>query len=114
MPTFFFGLKTCDSCRAALKSIGSAGVQVDVQDVREGGVPEDMLRRAVDELGADAVVNRRSTTWRGLSETERAGDPVALILAHPALMKRPLIMHEDGRLTVGWNAETRAALGIDG
>ena len=113
MPTLFFGLKTCDSCRTALKAIGLAGVQVDVQDVRESGVPEDTLRRAVDELGADAVVNRRSTTWRGLSETERAKDPVALILAHPALMKRPLIMHEDGGLTVGWNAEARAALGID-
>ena len=114
MPTLFFGLKTCDSCRTALKAIGLAGVQVDVQDVRESGVPEDTLRRAVDELGADAVVNRRSTTWRGLSETERAKDPVELILAHPALMKRPLIMHEDGGLTVGWNAEARAALGIDG
>jgi len=114
MPTLFFGLKSCDSCRAALQSIGSAGVPVEVQDVREDGVPEGLLRRVVDELGADMVVNRRSTTWRGLDETERAGDPVALILAHPALMKRPLIMHEDGRLTVGWNAETRAALGIDG
>ena len=114
MPTLFFGLKTCDSCRAALKSIGSAGVAVDVRDVRVGGVPEEMLRRAIDALGVDAVVNRRSTTWRGLDETERAGDPVALILAHPALMKRPLIMHEDGTLTIGWNAEARAALGIDG
>ena len=114
MPTSFFGLKSCDSCRAALKSIDAAGLSVEVKDVRDDGVPEALLRRAVDELGADAVINRRSTTWRGLEEAERAGDPVALMVAYPALMKRPLIMHEDGTSSVGWDARARAALGIDG
>ena len=113
MPVLFFGLKTCDSCRGALKSIDAAGLPVEVQDVREDGVPDGILRRAVDELGAEAVVNRRSTTWRGLDEAERAGDPVMLMATHPALMKRPLIMHEDGSLTVGWNAQVKATIGIE-
>lgn len=114
MATLFFGLKSCDSCRAALKSIEAAGKPVDIRDVRDDGVPEEMLRRAVEELGADSVINRRSTTWRGLDETARGGDAVELLKMHPALMKRPLIMHEDGTLTIGWDAQARAAIGIAG
>lgn len=99
-----YGLKTCDSCRKALKALPGARLV----DVRSEGVPGAVLRRAEAEFGA-ALLNTRSTTWRGLSETERDGAPLDLIAAHPALMKRPLI--DDGtRLHLGWTAETREAL----
>ena len=114
MPLTFYGLKSCDSCRAALKALAVAGIKVDHRDVRDDGVPAETLRQAIERHGADKVINRRSTTWRGLDEAERAGDPVALMVAYPALMKRPLIMHEDGTSSVGWDARARAALGIDG
>lgn len=99
-----YGLKACDICRKALKALDGA----ELVDVRVDGLPEDVLEAAHAQFGA-ALVNTRSTTWRGLSEAERAGDPVALIKAHPALMKRPLIAQGD-RLYLGWSEETRAAL----
>ncbi len=101
-----YGLKTCDTCRKALKSLGSA----EFVDVRGAGVPEDVLRAAHAQFGA-ALLNTRSTTWRGLSESERAGEPLALLAAHPALMKRPLI-EAGGTLYLGWGPEVRAALGL--
>lgn len=58
----------------------------------------------------DALVNRRSTTWRGLSEDERAGDPLELLAAHPTLMKRPVIEADDGTLYLGWDKAVQAAL----
>ena len=109
----FFGLKSCDSCRAALKALAAAGIEVDVKDVRTDGVPEELLRQAIDLHGADKVVNRRSTTWRGLDEAVLAQDPVTLLTANPSLMKRPLILTEDGSLTIGWDAAARSALGVD-
>jgi arsenate reductase-like glutaredoxin family protein len=45
-----------------------------------------------------------------LSEEERAGEPLDLLRAHPALMKRPLI-ERDGELFLGWDQNTKAALG---
>ena len=57
------------------------------------------------------MVNRRSTTWRGLDEAARAGDPVRLISAHPTLMKRPVI-EDGGVLTLGWDAETAGRCGL--
>jgi len=102
-----YGLKTCDTCRKALKSLPDAAFV----DVRAEAVPEAVLRAAYAQFGAK-LLNTRSTTWRGLSESERAGDPLELLTAHPALMKRPLI-DAGGTLSLGWGPEVRAGLGVD-
>ncbi len=100
-----YGLKTCDTCRKALKQLDN----VEMVDVRADGVPPEVLTRAFAQFG-EKLVNSRSTTWRELSESERTRDPLELLAEHPALMKRPLI-ETDAGLWLGWTAETRAALG---
>ncbi|XDB00291.1 ArsC/Spx/MgsR family protein [Sulfitobacter sp. LCG007] len=101
-----YGLKNCDSCRAALKALPGAVLV----DVRADGLPEGLLDRALERFGA-ALLNTRSTTWRGLDADERARPAAELLVDHPALMKRPLI--DDGeRLYLGWSSVTRAALGV--
>ena len=108
----FYGLKNCDSCRAALKALDGAGIEVAFRDVRDDGVPPDVLRRALDLHGVDKVINRRSTSWRGLDEAARASDPVDLLVANPPLMKRPLFVLADGAIIIGWDEAARAALGL--
>ncbi|MEY8837433.1 ArsC/Spx/MgsR family protein, partial [Cribrihabitans sp. XS_ASV171] len=73
-----FGLKTCDTCRKALKTLPDA----EYVDVRADGVPSEVIERALAEFG-DRLVNTRSTTWRGLSEDERSQSPSHLLAAHP-------------------------------
>lgn len=99
-----YGLKACDTCRKAAKATGAALV-----DVRENPLTPGQLERFHRAFGG-ALVNRRSTTWRGLSEAERAGDAIGLLRAHPALMKRPVI-EKDGQLWLGWGKDVQAALG---
>lgn len=101
-----YGLKNCDSCRKALKQLPD----FRLVDVRQEGVPPDLLFQAHSKFGAK-LLNTRSTTWRGLSEEERQSPPLELLAAHPTLMKRPLIQHE-GELLLGWDQNTRAALGV--
>ena len=101
-----YGIKSCDTVRRALKELAAAGHAPELVDIRADGIVPQELARFFAMFG-DALVNRRSTTWRGLTEAERAGDPVALIAAHPALMKRPVI-EADGRLTLGWEAAAQA------
>lgn len=103
-----YGLKTCDTCGAARKALAAAGREPDYVDVRAGGVPEADLKRFLDAFG-EALINKRSTTWRGLSEAQRAGDPLALLSAHPTLMKRPVI-EAGGRLYLGWGKDVQASL----
>ncbi|SEO62691.1 arsenate reductase [Salinihabitans flavidus] len=100
-----YGLKTCDTCRNALKRLGD----VEFVDVRAEGVPEHVLSRAHDQFGG-ALLNSRSATWRGLSEAERARPALELLRDYPALMKRPLIVRDD-EMWLGWDDEVQAALG---
>jgi arsenate reductase len=101
-----YGLKTCDTCRKALKSLPDA----DFKDVRTEGVPADIMAQAYAQF-PDKLLNTRSTTWRGLSEEDRAKPPLELLAEHPSLMKRPLIEAE-GQLHLGWTKEVQAALGV--
>ncbi len=101
-----YGLSNCDSCRAAKKALEAAGKEVAFRDVRGDPLDQATLARFHVSFG-ESLVNRRSTTWRGLSEDERAGDPIALLLAHPTLMKRPVIEAGEA-LTLGWDAAARA------
>lgn len=100
-----YGLKNCDTCRAARKALPEA----EFVDVRDSGMDAALLGAALERFG-DALVNTRSTTWRGLDEAERARDPLALMQDHPALMKRPLIVDGD-RMLLGWTKATQAELG---
>ncbi len=102
-------LKSCDTCRKALKSLTAAGLDPQVVDVRADGVASDDLTRFYAKFG-DALVNRRSTTWRNLTATQQAEDPVALLAAHPTLMKRPVIETDDGALYLGWDKSVQAAV----
>ena len=106
-----YGLKTCDACRKARRALPDARFV----DLREA---EDLAERVPywhASLGP-RLLNKASTTWRGLSEEEKAqaeSDPVALLLAHPTLIKRPVI-EADGAVLNGWTPQTRAALAIEG
>lgn len=101
-----YGLKNCDTCRKARKALPEA----EFIDVRDQGIAGDVLAAAQAEFGA-ALLNTRSTTWRGLSDEERSQDPLALMAEHPALMKRPLIQVGD-QMFLGWTAATQTALGL--
>lgn len=110
----FYGLKSCDTCKKALKALEAAGHDVDVRDVRSDGAAPEAVASWIAEAGTDALVNRRSTTWRGLDETARAeaesqDGAARLILANPTLMKRP-VMIANGALFVGWTKEAQTAL----
>lgn len=101
-----FGLKTCDTCRAARKALP----QAEFVDVRADGMDPAILDTALARFGDD-LVNRRSTTWRGLDEAERARPAAALLADHPTLMKRPLIVDGD-RMVLGWTKAAQAELGV--
>lgn len=102
-----YGLKTCDSCRKALKDLAARGYEVAYLDVRKDGVPADLMAAAYAQFG-NKLVNKSSATWRGFTEAEKAGDGLALLQANPTLMKRPLILRE-GAMTLGWKEDAQAA-----
>ena len=99
-----YGLKNCDTTRKAARALGVG----EVRDVRENPLDSSEIARFLGEFGED-LVNRKSTTWRGLDDAARTRPPADLLAEFPALMKRPLI-DADGKLFLGWGEETRKAL----
>ncbi len=111
----FYGLKTCDTCRKAIKALENAGKELTIYDVRSDGVSKKQLAEWIKDVGWQTLLNTRSTTWRQLSEDEKSDvedtKALALLVAHPTLMKRPVIV--DGQsVYVGWSKPTQQALGL--
>lgn len=112
-PVTLHGLATCDTTRAARKWLDAHGVKYAFHDVRADGLTRAQVEGWVKKAGWEKVLNKSSTTWRELPETERAGvdqaRAVALMLAHPALVKRP-VLDRGGDLTLGFKAPVYSQL----
>ena len=106
-----YGLKNCDSCKKALKALQSAGQSVEFIDLRAVPVAAEQLQKWLDEHGDAVLVNRKSTTWRGLDDADRMMPALELLTAHPKLIKRPVVKTSTATY-VGWTASVQAALGV--
>jgi arsenate reductase-like glutaredoxin family protein len=106
MTVTLYGIKTCDTCRKALAALP----QATFHDVRATPLDALTLARFLDAFG-DSLINRASTTWRGLDDATRALPAATLLAQHSTLMKRPVI-DADGTLYLGWKADVQAALGL--
>ena len=104
-----YGLKNCDTCKKALKALEATGRSVTFVDIRAEADLAAKVPVWLEVAGADLLVNRRSTTWRGLDDTARAGDPKELLIANATLIKRPVI-EAGSTIHVGWSKDVQAAL----
>ncbi len=99
-----YGIRQCDTCRKALRWLCQKGVEHRFHDFRTDGLDAGLLKRWLDSEFSNRLVNRRSTTWRALSEAQRQSQGQALIdllLQHPTLIKRPVFVR-DGIVAVGF------------
>ncbi|ARS51945.1 ArsC/Spx/MgsR family protein [Kushneria konosiri] len=93
-----YGLSNCDRCRRARHRLEASGQKVEMIDLRrladQGGL-EEALQHFMAHIDWSTLLNRRSTTWRGLDDAERLDldqtRAVALIKAHPSLIQRPVL-----------------------
>ncbi|MFD2175014.1 arsenate reductase family protein [Rhodobacter lacus] len=101
-----YGIKTCSTVQKAMAALAAAGKAPELRDVRKAPLSPAEIAEFEAAFG-EKLINRASTTWRGLSEEERAQTIAALLTAHPTLMKRPVI--RGNGLTLGWDAAAQEA-----
>ncbi|KAA2286242.1 Spx/MgsR family RNA polymerase-binding regulatory protein [Arenimonas fontis] len=102
-----YGLATCDTCRKARNWLQRFGVEFGFVDYRENRVPPETLRSWATQLGGwEKLVNKASTTWRQLPEARKSpgSDPewTLLLKEYPQLVKRPVLVTDDGTVSVGF------------
>jgi len=107
-----YGIKQCDTCRKALKWLTAQGIEHSFHDFRVDGLNADVLAGWMDSSFADKLVNRRSTTWRQLTDEQRQSEDEALLkllLENPTLIKRPVFVTGD-IVAVGFDPRTLEGL----
>ncbi|ORM61157.1 ArsC family reductase [Mixta calida] len=103
-----YGIKNCDTIKKARRYLDAQNVEHLYHDYRADGLTAERLQHFIATLGWQALLNTRGTTWRKLSEEEKAAidnadAAAALMLAQPALIKRPLLAAADGSMLLGFN-----------
>ena len=90
-----YGIRNCDKCRAAVKWFESRGIDLHFHDLRTDGLAAEALERWQKIAGDEALMNKRSQSWRKIPESERNGldsqGNRQLMLKHPTLIKRPIV-----------------------
>lgn len=103
-----YGLKNCDTCKKASKWLERFGVEYQFIDYRDNKpTPETLLEWAGKAGGFDSLINKSSTTWRQLPENKKTPGSEAewklLLREYPQLIRRPLVIAEDGSLSQGFS-----------
>ncbi|MGH1486299.1 MAG: ArsC family reductase [Cellvibrionaceae bacterium] len=108
-----YGIKNCDTVKKARRWLDDNGVNYHFHDFRADGLTKQQVEQWVKELGWETVVNKRSTTWKELSEKTKLNlneaSVVDVIIASPTLIKRPLLDTGKQR-SVGFKADQYQSL----
>lgn len=113
MTVILYGISNCDQVRKTLGWLRENGIAYRFHDFRADGIERAMLERWCTHLPWNSLLNRRGLTWRSVDESVRAQvvdqtSAIDLMLAHPTLIKRPVIEFED-RLLLGYSVQRMAA-----
>jgi len=107
MSVTLYGLTTCDTCRKARNWLDRFEVAYTFVDYRANPVPATTLKAWAQQMGGwEKLVNKSSTTWRTLLPQRKnpGSDPewTLLLKEYPALVRRPVVLQDDGSVSVGF------------
>jgi arsenate reductase len=111
-----YGIKNCDTMKKARDWLDAHKVVYAFHDYKTAGIERGVLEGWVSKLGWETLLNRAGTTFKKLPEDKKAGldapKAIALMLAQPAMIKRPVLDIGGGKLLVGFRPELYDAAGI--
>jgi len=103
-----YGIKNCDSCRAARKWLNDRDIDYDFHDVRDDRLDIQMLERWSSRIDWQKLLNTKSATWRqldsGLRDEMTKDKALAIMMKHPTLVKRPVLESKEF-IAVGFNPD---------
>jgi arsenate reductase len=83
-------------------------VPCEFHDYKRLGISEDKIQAWLTQKPWDVLINRAGTTWKKLSEEEKATDEISatkLMIEKPSIIKRPII-ENDKIVIIGFNSDT--------
>jgi arsenate reductase len=104
-----YGIKNCDTMKKARAWLAKRGVAYAFHDYKRDGIERAKLEAWAKKLGWESLLNRAGTTFRKLPEKDKAGitetKAIALMLAQPSMIRRPVLDLGGGKLLIGFRPE---------
>lgn len=109
MSITLYGIPNCDTVKRARAWLHEQGIDHAFHDFRKAGVSRELLQSWFRVLGAEALLNRRGTTWRGLPQQRKdavvdEASAIAVMIEAPSLIKRP-VLDRDGAIHAGFSED---------
>ena len=106
--TTIYGIKNCDTMKKARAWLEGHKVAHDFHDYKTAGIERGLLEGWARKVGWEVLLNRAGTTFRKLPDADKEGvtekKAIALMLAQPSMIKRP-VLDVGGKLLVGFKAD---------
>jgi arsenate reductase (glutaredoxin) len=113
MPITIYGIKNCDTMKKARAWLDRRSVEYAFHDYKTAGIERAQLEEWVQKLGWETLLNRAGTTFRKLPDKDKnwldAKKAIALMLAQPSMIKRPVLDLGRSKLLVGFAPDTYSA-----
>ncbi|CAA0108699.1 putative protein [BD1-7 clade bacterium] len=113
MTTTLYGIKNCDTVKKARKWLEENTIDYTFHDFRVDGINADMITGWLQQQPVEKLVNKRSTTWKQLSDDDKNNlsdtSAISLCVAHETLVKRPVLDH-NGDIHLGFKAADYTAI----
>jgi arsenate reductase len=111
-PITIYGIKNCDTMKKARAWLDKRGVAYSFHDYKAAGIDRERLEGWSKKVSWEILLNRAGTTFRKLPEKDKSGldarKALALMLAQPSMIKRPVLELDGGKLLVGFSPEQYA------
>lgn len=114
MAITIYGIKNCDTMKKARAALDKSRVAYDFHDYKVQGVDKARLEGWAKKAGWETLLNRAGTTFKKLPDADKDGltekKAIALMLAQPSMIKRPVLELGGGKILVGFKPEEYASL----
>jgi arsenate reductase (glutaredoxin) len=87
-------------------------ISFEFHDYKKEGITETKIQEWLTQKPWDVLINRAGTTWKKLSEEQKATDDITaigLMISKPSMIKRPIV-ETDKIITMGFNSDTYSDL----
>ena len=104
-----YGIPNCTTVKRARDWLAEHEIAYEFHDFKKQGVQRELLAQWISQTGWEVLLNQRGSTWRKLDAATQsavidANSAIAVMLAHPSIIKRP-VLDKDGRIFIGFKPE---------
>lgn len=105
-----YGIPNCDTVKKTQTWLKENQVGFEFHNYKKDGITTEKLENWLNQVSIDELINKKGSTWKALSDEEKASvvdaqSAIAVILKNESVIKRPLIEENGKVVALGFDAK---------